>query len=297
MLLSLIHKKAEQQLTNVERDRSLNSLQIEIDIIEKTAERNFASRQAEAKEQKRLIEIEEEQKQLPLKTELLLKEHASLSGKIKSINKQLNEHVILKEKLSSEIGELKNKANEIIGIFKQYNAPSNHEEIKKFVKEISAIFKDIDETYPSPANSTSVYDAKVALENITKASLAGLSLQSPFSEMEYKKAYEQIQQALAPHPGLAQLAVSSSMAFSNPNFKEIGELSRQVAALKEQYPQLSSLSSQTSEALKTLTSENINNFAKYAHLVKPQFTDIQTFLGKDRNNNSEVEYKNLVENH
>jgi len=123
-----------------------------------------------------------------------------------------------------------------------------------------------------------------------------LSLQSPFSEMEYKKAYEQIQQALSPHPGLAQLAVSSSMAFSNPNFKEIGELSRQVAALKEQYPQLSSLSSQTSEALKSLTSENINNFAKYAHLVKPEFTDIQTFLGKDRNDNLEVEYKKLVEN-
>jgi len=296
VLLSLIHKKAEQQLTNVERDRSLNSLQIEIDIIEKTAERNFPSRQAEAKEQKRLIEIEEEQKQLPLKTESLLKEHASLSSKIKILNKELNEHVILKEKLSSEIDDLKNKTNEIIDIFKQYNAPGNHEEIKKFVKAISEIFKDINETHPSPANSTSVYDAKVALENITKASLAGLSLQSPFSEMEYKKAYEQIQQALSPHPGLAQLAVSSSMAFSNPNFKEIGELSRQVAALKEQYPQLSSLSSQTSEALKSLTSENINNFAKYAHLVKPEFTDIQTFLGKDRNDNLEVEYKKLVEN-
>lgn len=286
VLLSIVHKKAEQQLTNVERDRSLNSLQIEIDIIEKTAERNFTSRQAEAKEKKRLIEIEEEQKQLPLKTESLLKEHANLSKKIKSINEELNNHVNLKEKLSSEVDELKNKANQIINIFRKYNTPSNHEEIKNFVAEISFIFKKVDDAYPSPLKPTSADDAKIALENITKASLAGLSLQNPFSEMQYKKAYEQIQQSLSPHPDLAQLAASSLMAFSNPNFKEIGELSRQISALKDQYPQLSSLSSQTSEALKSLTSDNINNFAKYAHLVKPEFTNIQTFLDKDRNENS-----------
>jgi hypothetical protein len=58
--LSIIHKKAENKLSTIDRDRSINNLQIEIDIMEKTAERNFTSRQAEAKEQKRLIEIEEE---------------------------------------------------------------------------------------------------------------------------------------------------------------------------------------------------------------------------------------------
>ncbi|MEH5750921.1 hypothetical protein PO640_18935 [Citrobacter freundii] len=296
VLLSIIHKKAEKKLTNVERDRSLNNLQIEIDIMEKTAERNFASRQAEAKEQKRLLEIEEEQKQLPFKTESLMKEHEKLSKKIKALSEEINSNNDLKDKLSSEIEELKNKTDQIISIFRKYNSPSNHEEIKSFVNEISLIFKNIDENTPSSLKTTSVEDAKIALENITKASLAGLSLQNPFSELQYKKAYEQIQQSLSPHPDLAKLAASSSVAFSNPNFKEIGELSRQVAALKEQFPQLSSLSSQTSEALKNLTSDNINNFAKYAHLVKPEFTNIQGFLAKSRNENSIKEHDSIIEN-
>ncbi|WP_435929316.1 hypothetical protein [Dryocola sp. BD613] len=296
VLLSIIHKKAEKKLIDVDRDRSLNSLQIEIDIMEKTAERNFASRQAEAKEQKRLIEIEEEQKQLPFKTESLMKEHSSLSMKIKTFNEEINDYKNLKDKLSFEIDELKNKADEIISIFRKYNSPSNHEEIKNFANEISLIFKYINEKHPSPIKSTLVDDAKIALDNITKASLAGLSLQNPFSELQYKKAYEQIQQSLSPHPDLAQLAASSSMAFSNPNFKEIGELSRQVAALKKQFPLLSSLSSQTSEALKNLTSDNINNFAKYAHLVRPEFTDVQGFIGNSRNENSIREYDRVLEN-
>ena len=293
VLLSIIHKKAEKKLTNVDRDRSLNNLQIQIDIMEKTAERNFASRQAEAKEQKRLIEIEEEQKQLPFKTESLMKEHANLSKKIKILNEEINANKNLKDKLLSEIEEFKNKNDEIISIFRRYNSPSDHEEIKNFVSEISLIFKSIDESHPSLSKSTSVDDAKIALENITKASLAGLSLQNPFSELQYKKAYEQIQQSLSPHPDLAKLAASSSMAFSNPNFKEIGELSRQVAVLKEQFPQLSLLSSQTSEALKNLTRDNINNFAKYAHLVRPEFTDIQGFLEKAGNENSIKEYDSI----
>lgn len=296
LLLSIIHKKAEKKLTNVERDRSLNNLQIEIDIMEKTAERNFASRQAEAKEQKRLLEIEEEQKQLPFKTESLMKEHEILSKKIKTLSEEINDNTNRKDKLKSEIEVLKNKTEQIISIFRKYNSPSNHEEIKHFVNEISLIFKEIDNNNPYSSKSTSVEDAKIALENITKASLAGLSLQNPFSELQYKKAYEQIKQSLSPHPDLAKLAASSLAAFSNPNFKEIGELSRQIAALKEQFPQLSSLSSQTSEALKNLTSDNINNFAKYAHLVKPEYTDIYGLLEKAKNENSIKEYDSIVEN-
>ncbi|MDH2271319.1 hypothetical protein [Serratia marcescens] len=270
VILSIIHKKAEYLLTNVERDRSLNNLQIEIDIMEKTAERNFTSRQAEAKEQKRLIEIEEEQKKLPFQTESLMKEHASLSEKTKVLSEEVGSYTALKENLLSEIEELKAKTNRIIDIFRKYNSPSNHEGIKLFINEISKEFEEIDLLYPYSQKLTSVDDAKKTLENISKISLAGLSPQSAFSESQYKMAYDQIQQSLTPHPDLAKLAASASIAFNSPSFKKIEELSRQIAALKESFPQISSLSSQTSEALRGLTNENIKSLTKYANLVSTE---------------------------
>lgn len=285
--LSIIHKKAESKLCTVERDRSINNLQIEIDIMEKTAERNFTSRHAEANEQKRLIEIEEEQKQLPLKTEAMQKEYTDIINQIKIFDKEINTKKETKDMLEKDIEELKGKVNKVSDIFNKYNSPSNHESIRNFLEEISTIFKDVENNYPSLTNSTSIDDAKTALDNINKASLAGLAPYNLFGGSQYKTALEQIQKSLAPHQDFAKLAASASLAFTNPNLKQIHDLSRQVGFLKDQYPQISSLSSQTSEALKSLTSENINNLSKYAELARPENVDIQAFIRKQPTSNDE----------
>lgn len=277
---SKAHEYGESMLNEVDKRRINAAYQKDIDTANKKVERDFAARIAEADKQKELVEIEETKKQLPYKTDNLIKEHGVLTEQCSTLDHNISIYNQQKDELENEIKSLKLKVNNIVEIFNRYNSPSTHESIQRFLEEISKIFNDVVST---PTQDPSEKEAASVLENIYKAYQTALLPQTNSSKNEYKSAVENIQQALSKNPNLADLIFSTNVAFNNPNYKKIHDLVQNINSIQDQYPQLMSLSSQTKEMLNSATSDDLKKISQYANLIKPQYTDVSELL---KNNNS-----------
>ena len=273
---SKAHEYGESMLNEVDKRRINAAYQKDIDTANKTVERDFA----EADKQKELVEIEETKKQLPYKTDNLIKEHGVLTEQCSTLEHNISIYNQQKDELENEIKSLKLKVNNIVEIFNRYNSPSTHESIQRFLEEISKIFNDVVST---PTQDPSEKEAASVLENINKAYQTALLPQTNSSKIEYKSAVENIQQALSKNPNLADLIFSTNDAFNNPNYKKVHDLVQNINSIQDQYPQLMSLSSQTKEMLNSATSDDLKKISQYANLIKPQYTDVSELL---KNNNS-----------
>lgn len=280
---SKAHEYGESMLNEVDKRRINAAYQKDIDTANKKVERDFAARIAEADKQKELVEIEETKKQLPYKTENLIKEHSVLAEQSSNLEHSISIYNQQKDELENEINTLKLKVKNIVETFNRYNSPSNHESIQRFLEEISKIFNDVVST---PTQDPSEKEAATVLGNINKAYRAALLPQTNSSKNEYKSALANIHQALSKNPNLADLISSTKDTFNNPNYKKVHDLVQSINSIQEQYPQLISLSSQIKEMLNTTTSNDLQKISQYAELLSPQYTDVPELL---KNNNSSLE--------
>lgn len=280
---SKAHEYGESMLNEVDKRRINAAYQKDIDTANKKVERDFAARIAEADKQKELVEIEETKKQLPYKTENLIKEHSVLAEQSSNLEHSISIYNQQKDELENEINTLKLKVKNIVETFNRYNSPSNHESIQRFLEEISKIFNDVVST---PTQDPSEKEAATVLGNINKAYRAALLPQTNSSKNEYKSALANIHQALSKNPNLADLISSTKDTFNNPNYKKVHDLVQSINSIQEQYPQLISLSSQIKEMLNTTTSNDLQKISQYAELLSPQYTDVSELL---KNNNSSLE--------
>ncbi|HFX7051898.1 TPA: hypothetical protein ACIFO7_002508 [Klebsiella pneumoniae] len=279
---SKAHEYGESMLNEVDKRRINAAYQKDIDTANKKVERDFAARIAEADKQKELVEIEETKKQLPYKTENLLKEHEVLTEQCSSLEHNISIYNQQKLELENEINTLKLKVKNIAETFNRYNSPSNHESIQRFLEEISKIFNDV---VSIPTQDPSEKEAASVLGNINKAYQAALLPQTNSSKNQYKSALENIQNALSKNPNLAGLISSTYDTFNNPNYKKVHDLVQSINSIQNQYPQLMSLSSQTKEMLNSATSNDLKKISQYAGLLSPQYTDVSELL---KHNNSSL---------
>ncbi|EMO4509326.1 hypothetical protein N8H07_04245 [Klebsiella michiganensis] len=282
---SKAHEYGESMLNEVDKRRINAAYQKDIDTANKKVERDFAARIAEADKQKELVEIEETKKQLPYKTENLLKEHGVLTEQCSSLEHNISIYNQQKDELENEINTLKLKVKNIAETFNRYNSPSNHESIQRFLEEISKIFNDVVST---PTQDPSEKEAASVLGSINKAYRTALLPQTNSSKNEYKSALENIQQTISKNPNLSDLISSTNDAFNDPSYKKIHELVQNINSIQDQYPQLMSLASQTREMLNSATSDDLQKISQYAELLTPQYTDVYELL---EHNNSSLENK------
>ncbi|HIE9139675.1 TPA: hypothetical protein ACXP7K_000437 [Klebsiella quasipneumoniae subsp. quasipneumoniae] len=275
---SKAHEYGESMLNEVDKRRINAAYQKDIDTANKKVERDFAARIAEADKQKELVEIEETKKQLPYKTENLIKEHGVLTEQCSTLEHNISIYNQQKDELENEIKSLKLKVNNIVEIFNRYNSPSNHESIQRFLEEISKVFNNVVST---PTQDPSEKEAASVLGSINKAYRTALLPQTNSSKKEYKSALENIQQTLSKNPNLSDLISSTKDAFNDPSYKKIHELVQNINSIQDQYPQLMSLSSQTKEMLNSATSDDLKKISQYANLIKPQYTDVSELLKKN----------------
>lgn len=278
-LLSKAHEFGESMLIDVDKKRINDGYQKEIDTTTKRIERDFAARIVEADKQKELASIEEEQKQLPFKTDAIRKEYEQLSSSLELLKKQFEQQRASgEEDLTNQQSELEERRNEyeevllktgkIVDIYRRYNNLSNSKGFSDFIDEIRSLVSDIEMTNAFIKNSVlgddMTEEEKTAGEIIKNISQVALSFNSPSKIMseQYQKAMEPIRQFRTESLALNELAHSASSAFSSFNKQQIDMLGQQLAGYKTTNIAISKIATDTAAILKNFDNRQINQMEK-----------------------------------